>query len=85
MLLDDRPDYPMAFVFQLKLSGEMRRSAFESSFEEALSRHPLLCAWSGRSARSGLSLEACRGAKADRRLGRARRSRSEVLAAKESI
>lgn len=45
MLLDDRADYPMAFVIQLKLSGELRRSAFESSLEETLSRHPLLCTW----------------------------------------
>ena len=53
MLLDDRPDYPMVFVVQLKLSGEIRRPAFESSFEEALSRHPLLCALLRRPARSG--------------------------------
>lgn len=53
MLSDDRPDYPMAFGFQLKLSGELRRSAFESSLEETLSRHPLLCAVVDRSSRSG--------------------------------
>ncbi len=53
MLLDDRADYPMAFVIQLKLSGELRRSAFESSLEETLSRHPLLCAVVDCSPRSG--------------------------------
>lgn len=53
MLLDDRPDYPMVFAFQLRLSGEIRRSTFESSLEEALSLHPLLCVLVDRSARSG--------------------------------
>ncbi len=53
MLLDDRPDYPMAYAIRLKLTGEVLRSAFDSALEEALSRHPLLCAVVDRSARSG--------------------------------
>lgn len=44
MLLDDRPDYPMVFAFRLKLRGELRREVFESALDEALLRHPLLCA-----------------------------------------
>ena len=55
MLLDDRPDYPMVFVLQILLSGDMDRSAFESSFEEALWRHPLLCALVFGSPRKGLA------------------------------
>ncbi len=53
MLLDDRPDYPMTFPFRLRLSGEISRPIFESSFEEALSHHPLLCALVNRSAWRG--------------------------------
>ncbi len=52
MLQDDRPDYPMVFLIQLKLSGEIRRPEFELSFEETLSRHPLLCALLRRPPRS---------------------------------
>ncbi len=44
MLADDRPDYPMTFSLQLDFSGEFRRPLFDASLEEALSRHPLLCA-----------------------------------------
>lgn len=61
MLLDDRPDYPMTFAFQLRLSGEIRRSAFESSFEEVLARHPLLCVLADRSMRSGLGWRLAEG------------------------
>ena len=53
MLWDDRPDYPMVFAFQLKLSGELHREVFESSLDEALSRHPLLCTLVKSSAHSG--------------------------------
>jgi hypothetical protein len=53
MLLDDRPDHPMAFAFQLRLLGEISRSAFESSLDEALARHPLLCALADRTTRNG--------------------------------
>ena len=42
MLEDDQPGYPMTFVFWLRLSGHIRRSAFESALEAALARHPLL-------------------------------------------
>ena len=44
MLADDRPDYPMTFSLHLDFSGEFRRPHFEASLEDALSRHPLLCA-----------------------------------------
>ena len=53
MFWDDRPDYPMVFAFQLKLSGELHRAVFESSIDEALSCHPLLCTLVKSSARSG--------------------------------
>lgn len=53
MLLDDRPDYPMTFPLRLRLSGEISRPIFESSFEEVLSHHPLLCALVDRSAWRG--------------------------------
>lgn len=42
MRADDRPEYPMAFILQLGLSGVIERSAFEAALEEALGRHPLL-------------------------------------------
>jgi hypothetical protein len=57
MYWDDRPDYPMVFAVHLKLSGNVDRPAFESSFQEALSRHPLLCASVGDSWQSGLVWE----------------------------
>ena len=42
MLADDRPDYPMAFVFALQLAGKIDRAALEQSLRDALGRHPLL-------------------------------------------
>lgn len=42
MLWDDRPDYPMAFVVQLKLLGSLDRGAFVAAVDAALLRHPLL-------------------------------------------
>ncbi|MBN1395177.1 MAG: hypothetical protein JW959_09150 [Pirellulales bacterium] len=53
MLLDDRPGHPMVFPLRLRFSGEISRPIFESSFEEALSRHPLLCSLAKRSPRRG--------------------------------
>ncbi len=53
MFLDDRPDYPMTFALRLKLSGEINRPLFDSSFDEALSRNPLLCAVVEDSGRRG--------------------------------
>ncbi|MCA9242216.1 MAG: hypothetical protein KDA37_18520 [Planctomycetales bacterium] len=44
MLADDRPEYPMAFVIQLKLTGTIDRPAFEAALDEVLERHPLLYA-----------------------------------------
>ena len=44
MLWDDRLEYPMVFAFQMNLSGDLRRSVFESAINEALTHHPLLCA-----------------------------------------
>jgi hypothetical protein len=54
MLLDDRQDYPMAFAFQLKLSGDIDPAAFQSAFDDSLAHHPLLCALVERAGRSGL-------------------------------
>lgn len=51
MLADDSPDYPMAFTFRMQLSGRIRREEFEAALEEALGRHPLLCALVDRSVR----------------------------------
>lgn len=42
MVVDDRPRYPMTFIVQLELSGQLRASAFNQAIEEALQRHPLL-------------------------------------------
>jgi hypothetical protein len=42
MEADDRADYPMAFVIQVRLSGEMDRLAFSAALEGALLRHPFL-------------------------------------------
>ena len=42
MLEDDRPDYPMTFSLRLRLSGQIRRDAFEAAVEDARRRHPLL-------------------------------------------
>ena len=53
MLADDRPGYPMTFVVQARLSGEMQRPALEAALEEVFARHPLLSALVDRSARPG--------------------------------
>ncbi len=42
MELDDDPRYPMAFVIELELSGDIDRAAFDLALAEALARHPLL-------------------------------------------
>lgn len=42
MYLDDRPDYPMAFVLIIDLRGHLQRDVFEESLQQALERHPLL-------------------------------------------
>jgi hypothetical protein len=42
MLWDDRPDYPMSFVVQLKLLGRLEREAFVAAVDAAVLRHPLL-------------------------------------------
>jgi hypothetical protein len=49
MLLDDRPDYPMVFGQQLRVSGVIERSAFQAALQEAISYHPLLRATVPRS------------------------------------
>ncbi len=65
MLWDDRPEYPMVFAFRLKLSGELHRAVFESSLDEALSRHPLLRALVKSSVAQRPRLDACRRDRAD--------------------
>jgi hypothetical protein len=42
MLADDQPGYPMTFVIELQLGGQIDRAAFEAALDEALPRHPLL-------------------------------------------
>lgn len=42
MVADDRPHYPMAFVIEILLSGEMNRGALEQAISSARERHPLL-------------------------------------------
>lgn len=42
MMADDRPAYPMTYVFQLVVSGRIERAAFERAVCEAAARHPLL-------------------------------------------
>lgn len=42
MLADDSPDYPMAFVIAIDVSGDLRFLEFESALQAALVRHPLL-------------------------------------------
>jgi hypothetical protein len=49
MFTDDRPDYPMTFVFTLRFSGRIDREAFEAALAETVSRHPLLRALVDRS------------------------------------
>ena len=44
MVVDDRPRYPMTFIVQLELSGELQSAAFDDAIEKALKRHPLLTA-----------------------------------------
>ncbi|MBN2577906.1 MAG: hypothetical protein JXB10_02865 [Pirellulales bacterium] len=53
MFWDDRPEYPMVFAVRMKLRGELHRADFESSLNEALAAHPLLCALVKRTARNG--------------------------------
>ncbi len=42
MLADDHRGYPMSFVVQAQLSGQINRGAFEEALDEATARHPLL-------------------------------------------
>ncbi len=42
MLADDQSGYPMTFVIQLQVVGQIDRPAFEGALAEALRRHPLL-------------------------------------------
>ena len=42
MFVDDSPNYPMTFVMEYKLTGEIDRQAFQSAFDQALLRHPML-------------------------------------------
>jgi len=42
MFVDDRPRYPMTFIVQLELSGQIQAQAFNHAMELALQRHPLL-------------------------------------------
>ena len=44
MVVDDRPRYPMTFIVQLELSGELQSASFDDAIEKALKRHPLLTA-----------------------------------------
>ena len=53
MLLDDRPDYPMVFGLQIRLSGVIERSAFHAALQEAVGCHPLLGAMVPRSSPNG--------------------------------
>ena len=39
---DDRPSHPMAFVIQMKLTGQVNRPALETALSAALERHPFL-------------------------------------------
>jgi hypothetical protein len=43
-LLDETPQYPMTFVIELQLSGELHREALESAYRDTLALHPLLTA-----------------------------------------
>lgn len=54
MFWDDLPDHPMVFTCLLRVSGEIVRPAFEAALDEAIGRHPLLCALVGHAARKGL-------------------------------
>src|SRR5690554_5711716 len=44
MILDDRPRYPMTFVFQLTFEGSCDREALATACDLAIRRHPLLTA-----------------------------------------
>lgn len=44
MLADDRPAYPMTFFIEIAVSGNLKRTEFESAFQSSLNRHPLLIA-----------------------------------------
>lgn len=42
MFVDDSPSYPMTFIIEFELSGEIDREAFQTAFDLALLRHPIL-------------------------------------------
>lgn len=42
MLADDRPEYPMAFVIAVELSGDLQRVPFQQALAASIERHPLL-------------------------------------------
>jgi hypothetical protein len=42
MLFENRKSYPMSIYIRLKLQGILDRPSFESSYEDAIQRHPLL-------------------------------------------
>lgn len=42
MVADDRPAYPMTYVIQLQLSGQVSTEAFKAATHDALERHPLM-------------------------------------------
>ena len=44
MMVDDRPQFPMTFIVQMELSGDIDRNAFTEAIDESLNRHPLLTA-----------------------------------------
>lgn len=44
MLESDSPDYPMSFVFEFELAGQLDSKRLERAIERCVSRHPLLFA-----------------------------------------
>ncbi len=42
MLLDDRPEYPMTSVIDVRLSGRLDEEVFRVALDEVVRRHPLL-------------------------------------------
>ena len=42
MFVDDTPNYPMTFVMEYELVGDIDREAFQAAFDQALIRHPML-------------------------------------------
>lgn len=44
MLADDQASYPMTFFIEIAVSGNLKKTEFESAFQSAISRHPLLVA-----------------------------------------